>query len=235
MATRVLVVDDDQQLRELLAEYLQRNGFLVRGAADGVGMRATMAQWQPHLIILDLMLPGESGLDLCRDLRRNSELPVIMLTALGEDADRIVGLELGADDYLPKPFNPRELLARIRSVLRRARPSCALPSGGRWHFAGWTLDEQRCQLCNPAGVSVPIGAAELRLLLAFVQRPGRVLSRDFLVDYCFGRDAEPFDRSIDMQISRLRRKLGDRARQPTIIRTVRSAGYMLAAPVSREP
>ncbi len=184
------------------------------------------------LIVLDLMLPGDDGLVLCRDLRARSELPVIMLTARGDETDRIVGLEMGADDYLPKPFNPRELLARIKGVLRRAR---SLPGAERevrrYAFAGWTLELEARHLVGPDGVVVPLGSAEFRLLRVFLEHPGRVLNRDQLLDLTQGREAHPFDRSIDVQVSRLRRRLGDDPREPAIIKTVRNEGYVLSAPV----
>jgi len=233
----ILVVDDDPEIRSLLSSYLQDNGYRVTSAADGKGMWKALAAGQPDLIVLDLMLPDEDGLQLCRALRGGpkAELPVIMLTARGEDVDRILGLEMGADDYLPKPFNPRELLARIKGVLRRVR---ALPSNLReetpkrtLRFAGWTLDTVARELLSPDSVVVPLSGTEYRLLLVFMQHPNKVISRDQLMDLTRGREAMPFDRSIDVQVSRLRTCLHDNAREPSIIKTVRSEGYVLAVPV----
>jgi two-component system, OmpR family, response regulator len=230
----VLVVDDDAEIRKLLGEYLQRNGFRVSLATDGREMRRTLESSRPDIVVLDLMLPGDSGLALCRDLRSGPDLPVIMLTARAEEVDRIVGLEMGADDYLTKPFSPRELLARIKSILRRTR---ALPpirgDAHRLRFAGWTLDLVARQLIAPDGVVVALSGAEFRLLTVFVEHPNRVLDRNQLMDLTVGRDGTPFDRSIDVQVSRLRVRLRDDAREPRIIKTVRSEGYVLAATVER--
>ena len=230
----VLVVDDDAEIRKLLGEYLQRNGFRVSLANDGREMRRALEQAHPDIVVLDLMLPGDSGLMLCRDLRASSNLPVIMLTARAEEVDRIVGLEMGADDYLAKPFSPRELLARINTILRRAR-GLPLARGDtrRVRFAGWTLDPAARQLVAPDGVVVPLSGAEFRLLSVFVEHPNRVLDRNQLMDLTVGRDGTPLDRSIDVQVSRLRVRLRDDAREPRIIKTVRSEGYVLAATVER--
>jgi two-component system OmpR family response regulator len=230
----VLVVDDDAEIRKLLGEYLQRNGFRVSLANDGREMRRTLEQARPDIVVLDVMLPGDSGLTLCRDLRAGSSLPVIMLTARAEEVDRIVGLEMGADDYLAKPFSPRELLARIKTILRRAR-GLPLARGDprRVRFAGWTLDAAARQLVAPDGVVVPLSGAEFRLLSVFVDHPNRVLDRNQLMDLTVGRDGAPLDRSIDVQVSRLRVRLRDDAREPRIIKTVRSEGYVLAATVER--
>lgn len=227
----VLIVDDDQDIRELLQDYLQRNGYLVSVVEDGEGMWRTLDKEQIDLVVLDIMLPGDDGLALCRKLRASSAVPVIMLTALGDETDRIVGLELGADDYLGKPFNPRELLARIRGVLRR--------SGGEigemqtLRFADWTLDRDAHHLISPEGVVVNLSSGEYRLLDAFIGHPNRVLSRDQLMEILQGRDWGPFDRSIDVQVSRLRRKLKGNADAPELIKTVRGSGYMFTAKVSR--
>jgi two-component system OmpR family response regulator len=230
----VLVVDDDAEIRKLLGEYLERNGFRVSLATDGKEMRRVLASSRPDIVVLDLMLPGDSGLTLCRDLRAGSSLPVIMLTARTDEVDRIIGLEMGADDYLAKPFSPRELLARIKSILRRAR---ALPpvhgDAHRVRFAGWTLDLAARQLIAPDGVVVALSGAEFRLLLVFVEHPNRVLDRNQLMDLTVGRDGASFDRAIDVQVSRLRVRLRDDAREPRIIKTVRSEGYVLAAAVER--
>lgn len=230
----ILVVDDDREIRSLLTEYLQQQGYRVSAAADGKGLRAAMAQAHPDLVILDLMLPGEDGLTLCRELRARSEVPVIMLTARGEETDRIVGLELGADDYIAKPFSPRELLARIKSVLRRAR---ALPENlrsgdtGVFRFAGWTLDAATRNLTSPQGVLVALSGTDFRLLKIFVEHPSRVLTRDQLVELMLAREAGPYDRAIDIQVSRLRQRLGEDAKEPSIIKTVRGQGYVFAAHV----
>jgi two-component system OmpR family response regulator len=234
MPDHVLVVDDDAETRGLLREYLQKQGYRVTTASDGRGLRAALDKARPDLIVLDLMLPGEDGLELCRDLRSRSNLPVIMLTARGEETDRIVGLEMGADDYLAKPFNPRELLARIKSVLRRAR---ALPgnlepeAASAFRFAGWSLDVATRNLAAPDGVVVPLSGTEFKLLRVFLAHPNRVLTRDQLIELMISRDAGPFDRAIDVQVSRLRQRLRDDAREPRIIKTVRGEGYVLAAKV----
>ena len=233
----VLIVDDDAEIRNLLREYFQENGYRVTVAADGKSLWAAMKATQPDLIILDVMLPGEDGISLCRALRARSDVPIIMLTARGEDTDRIVGLEVGADDYLPKPFNPRELLARVKSVLRRAK---SLPANLRrdevraFRFAGWTLDVATRNLTSPDSVVIPLSGTEFKLLRIFLDHPNRVLTRDQLVELMMSRDAVPFDRALDVQISRLRNRLRDDAKEPAIIKTVRGQGYVLAAPVDSE-
>ncbi len=232
----ILVVDDDREIRRLLGDYLARNGYRVSTAADGNEMRHLLGHSKPDLVVLDVMLPGTDGLELCRELRsQNAATPVIMLTARDEEMDRVIGLEMGADDYLAKPFNPRELLARIKSVLRRTRalpPNLRQSQGAvRYRFAGWTLDTASHQLTAPDGVLVALSGAEYRLLLTFVEHAGAVLTRDQLLDLTRGREASPFDRSIDVQVSRLRQKLRDDARQPRIICTLRSEGYILASEV----
>ncbi|MBK8174878.1 MAG: response regulator [Rhodospirillales bacterium] len=232
----ILVVDDDSQVRQLIARFLRESGYRASSARDGIEMRETLAAAKIDLIVLDLMLPGASGLDLCRELRAGSSVPIIMLTAKGEDTDRIVGLELGADDYLPKPFNPRELLARIRAVLRRAaaQPDADLVIGGRLiTFAGYTLDTQRRDVTSAGGVAIDLSGGEYDLLLAFIEHPNRILSRDQLLDLSRNRSAEPFDRSIDVQVSRLRRKLEAGETSPVLIKTVRGAGYIFVPTVSR--
>ena len=235
MNDHLLIVDDDPELRELLSDYLRKNGYQTTAVADGPGMWSALSGERIDLVILDVMLPGDDGLVLCRNLRARSNLPVIMLTARGEDMDRIVGLEMGADDYLPKPFNPRELLARIKGVLRRARSLPDEPGKVRHiRFAGWTLAVENRHLISPQAVVVALGGGEYRLLRVFLEHPNRVLSRDQLMDWTHGREALPFDRSIDVQISRLRRRLGDDPRNPTIIKTVRNEGYMLATRVIQE-
>jgi two-component system OmpR family response regulator len=234
----ILIVDDDRDIRTLLADYLETNGYRAACAADGVAMWKALGEARPDLVVLDLNLPGDDGLTLCRKLRADSTLPVIMLTARNEPLDRILGLEMGADDYLPKPFEPRELLARIRSVLRRSH---AMPSNvqadkvQQIHFSGWTLDLAARHLLNSKRIVIMLSGAEFRLLRVFLEHPNRVLTRDQLLNLTQGRDADPFDRSIDIQISRLRQKLGDDARLPHIIKTVRNGGYVLAGQVVLEP
>jgi two-component system OmpR family response regulator len=233
----ILVVDDDRDIRLLVGDYLKKNGYRASVAADGRQMREALAVSGIDLVVLDLMLPGEDGLTLCRDLRARSDLPVLILSARGEPIDRILGLEMGADDYLAKPFEPRELLVRARNILRRVR---ALPGRGaeaqvrRWHFAGWTLDGESRQLVSPESVVVALSGAEYRLLEVFLAHPNRVLTRDQLMDLARGKEADPFDRSIDLRVSRLRQKLGDNARAPSLIKTLRNEGYVLAAAVERE-
>jgi two-component system OmpR family response regulator len=231
----ILVVDDDHEIRGLLAEYLEKHGYRVTTAADGTQMEdALRVDGSPvDLVVLDLTLPGEDGLDLCRKLRTHSALPVIMLTARGESYDRILGLETGADDYLTKPFEPRELLARIRSVLRRLQqPVEALAKAKSLHFAGWTVDLTARHLISPEQVLVALSGAEFRLLKVFLDHPSQILSRDQLLNLTQGRDAENFDRSIDLQVSRLRLKLNEDARTPQLIKTVRSEGYIFSAAVT---
>jgi len=235
-APHILVVDDDREIRSLVAQLLRKHGFRVTDAPDGREMMQVLENGRFDLVVLDLMLPGEDGLSLCRRVRATSALPIIMLTAMGEETDRIVGLEMGADDYLPKPFNPRELLARIRAVLRRAGgevPEAAEEGGALRRFEGWSLDTAKRELRAPDGTLVPLTAGEYDLLAAIVERPGRVLSRDQLLDLTRGRDAVPFDRSVDVQISRLRRKLEVDAKEPQIIKTVRGGGYVFACEVTR--
>ncbi len=232
----ILIVDDDREIRDLLGRFLQKHGCRVTTARDGREMRAALDDWSIDLIVLDLMLPGEDGLTLCRELRGRSAIPIIMLTAMGEETDRIVGLELGADDYLPKPFNPRELLARIKAVLRRAREraeTLPAPDGQVARFAGWSLDLARRRLESPEGAVVSLTTGEFELLVAFIDHPQRVLSRDQLLDFTRGRSAAPFDRSVDIQVSRLRRKIEADSAAPELIKTVRSGGYMFTPPVER--
>ncbi|HET8700591.1 MAG TPA: response regulator [Nitrococcus sp.] len=237
-ADHILVIDDDAEIRSLLEVYLTRQGYRVTTAADARAARAALERVAPDLIVLDLMLPGEDGLSLCRDLRRRGSVPVIMLTALGEETDRIIGLEMGADDYLPKPFNPRELLARIRSVLRRARslPGKLQCADARCiRFAGWLLNPAGRELVSPEGVVVALSGAEYRLLCLFLEHPHRILDRDQLLELARGREnVTPFDRSIDVLISRLRHRLHDDAREAVLIKTVRGEGYVFTAPVTIE-
>ena len=230
----ILVVDDDREIRDLLRRFLRKHGFRVTVARDGSEMRQVLETGRFDLIVLDLMLPGEDGLALCRWVRRTSNLPVIMLTAIGEETDRIIGLEMGADDYLPKPFSARELLARLRAVLRRAEaegPRRGAESVRSLTFDGWKLDTARRELHRPDGGLVPLTTGEYDLLLALAKRPKRVLSRDQLLDLTRGRDAIPFDRSIDVQVSRLRRKIEDDPLEPARIKTVRGGGYVFAPEV----
>jgi two-component system OmpR family response regulator len=230
----VVVVDDDEELRNLLSQFLCKHGFKITGARSGTEMRKILGSMSADLVILDVMLPGEDGLVLCRELRAGSSIPIIMLTAMGDETDRIVGIELGADDYLAKPFNPRELLARIRGLLRRA--SLSPPSSGKGNkvtFAGWELDLARRELLSPRGVVTELTTGEYDLLLAFIEHPERVLTRDQLLDFARGRAATPFDRAIDVQVSRLRRKLESDSDGSPLIKTVRGAGYVLASRVER--
>jgi two-component system OmpR family response regulator len=237
-AEHILVVDDDPEIRALLKEYLEKQGYRVSAVGDGKAMWRALKQERVALVILDVMLPGDDGLVLCRDLRARSRIPIIMLTARGEDTDRIVGLEIGADDYLPKPFNPRELLARIKVVLRRADglyAERAVDAAKKVHFANWTLDMVARHLIAPDGVVVALSGGEFKLLRVFLERPNRVLNRDQILDFMKGEEWEPFDRSIDVQVSRLRRRLRDDGKQPSLIKTVRGEGYVLAAQIKAEP
>ena len=231
----ILVVDDDREIRDLLARFLERHRFRVTAVRDGREARRAWPTGHFQLIVLDLMLPGEGGLDLARWMRSQGDVPIVMLTAMGEETDRIIGLELGADDYVPKPFNPRELLARMRAVLRRTadRSGRRADDAATLRFAGWTLEPARRRLLNPDSVEVPLTGGEYDLLVALVERANRVLTRDMLLDLLRGRQAGPFDRAIDVAISRLRRKLEDDGRQAQLIKTVRGGGYVLAADVQR--
>ncbi|MBS3954335.1 MAG: response regulator [Methylomicrobium sp.] len=235
--THILVVDDDSEIRTLLGDYLRKNSYQVTETGDGLSMSAALARNKIDLIVLDLMLPGEDGLVLCRNLRTHSNIPVIMLTACGDETDRIIGLEMGADDYLPKPFNPRELLARIKSVLRRAHSQPEQPAieDHRYIcFGEWKLDMVARHLVARDGLVVNLSGADYRLLKIFLEHPNRVLSRDQLLDLTQGRETEPFDRSIDVQVSRLRQRLVDDAKEPVIIKTVRGEGYVMAVTVDLE-
>ena len=234
VAPHLLIVDDDKELCSLLSKFLSRHGYRVSVAHNGGEMASTLEASRVNLVILDLMLPGEDGLVLCRRLRATSTLPIIMLTAISDETDRMIGLEMGADDYLAKVPNPRELLARVRAVLRRAGPPEARASVDQkriLEFAGWRLDVTHRQLFSAKNALVPLRAGEFDLLLALAERPQRVLSRDQLLDLSRGRTANVFDRSIDVQISRLRRKIEPDPKEPTLIKTVRSGGYILAANV----
>ena len=232
--TRVLLVDDEPSLREPLAEYLTRQGFAVSQAEDAAKARALLLEETPDLVLVDIMMPGEDGLSLCRHLTEARQLPVILLTARGEATDRIVGLEIGADDYVVKPFEPRELVARIRSVLRRAaRPAATAEDDAPYEFEGWRLDPLKRRLTDPEGTVVPLSSAEFRLLCAFLTHPRQVLDRDRLLDMVQGREAHLFDRAVDNQISRLRRKVEIDSKNPQMIQTVWGGGYMLAAEVRK--
>jgi two-component system, OmpR family, response regulator len=225
----ILVVEDDRETRTLIAKYLRTNACNVATAADGREMARAMTDHRVDLLILDVMLPGEDGLSLCRKVRAESQVPIIMLTARGEDVDRIVGLEMGADDYMPKPFNPRELLARINAVLRRqqaARNASAIEGAAALSFQGWHIDLRLRELRNPEGARVAMTSAEFDLLRTFCERAGRVLSRDSLLDLTQGRNAGSFERSIDVLVSRIRRKIEPDPQEATLIKTVRSGGYV---------
>ncbi|HWU01954.1 MAG TPA: response regulator [Novosphingobium sp.] len=236
--TRLLLVDDEAALREPLASYLERQGFSVAQAASAAEARASIAAQTPDLVLLDIMMPGEDGLSLCRHLTESRAIPTIFLTARGEATDRIVGLEIGADDYVVKPFEPRELVARIRSVLRRAgrgaAPEPVVPNED-FIFDSWRLDPLKRRLSAPDGAVVAISSVEFRLLLAFLEHPRQVLDRDRLLDMVQGREAHLFDRAVDNQVSRLRRKIEVDSRNPQLIQTVWGGGYMLAADVRRVP
>ncbi len=231
----LLIVEDDAEIGSLLSERLQREGYGIRWVRSGKELDAVLATGWPDLITLDLMLPGEDGLSICRRLRAISPVPILMLTAKGDDLDRIIGLELGADDYLPKPFNPRELLARIKAILRRSQPVETLGAGQReWlRFAGFRFDQAARRLVDPAGADVELTAGDYDMLCAFVRHPLRVLSREQLMDLTRGRSWDAFDRSIDVAALRLRRKIESDPANPQIIKTVRNGGYLFAVPVER--
>lgn len=233
----ILIVDDDRELRQLLTAFLARHEYRVDAAADGRAMDKLLETSRFDLIVLDLMLPGEDGLALCRRLRSTSTVPIIMLTALAEEIDRIVGLEMGADDYVVKPFNPRELLARIRAVLRRTGSASGVSrNGGKTLvFEGWRIDLSKRELYSPEGVLMPLTGGEFDLLVAFAERPQRILNRDQLLDLTRGRAATAYDRSIDVQLSRLRRKIEADPNEPALIKTVRGGGYVFQPSVMREP
>jgi two-component system OmpR family response regulator len=237
-SAHVLIVDDDREICELISEYLTGEGYRVSIAYDGDGMRRVIEQSSIDLVLLDVVLPREDGLTLARSLRaENLDIGIIMLTGRGDTMDRIIGLEFGADDYLAKPFHLRELLARVKSVSRRAAQGVAQPppssNRSRARFAGWFFDLSARELLSPAGESVRLTAGEFGLLATFVAHANQVLSRDRLLDLVCNREAGPFDRTIDVQVGRLRRKLNDDPQQPRLIKTVRGGGYMFAVPVER--
>lgn len=233
----LLVVDDHRDIRESLSRYLGNHGYRVSAAAGGDEMKRILRNGAIDLVVLDIMLPGDDGLTLCRHLRETTALPIILLTAVADDTDRVIGLEMGADDYVTKPFNPRELLARIRAVLRRSEslpPQKSGVAGETLHFSGWTLDVKRRDLLDANGVVVTLSTGEYRLLVALLNRPGIVLSRDQLLDLTRGRDAQVYDRSVDNQISRLRRKIETDPANPKLIKTVWGGGYQFTADVTIE-
>jgi len=234
-ARHILVVDDDADIRGLLSDFLARNGYRVSEAPNGAAMMQTLGAVRIDLVVLDIMMPGEDGLSLCRRLRANGTMPIIMLTAAGGEVDRIVGLEMGADDYLAKPFSTRELLARVRAVLRRSSmPVPGSPAGSHrvFEFAGWRLEATRRQLYSPAKALVDLRAAEFDLLLALVERTRHVLTRDQLLDLTRGSSPTGSDRSIDVHVSRLRHRIETDPKRPELIKTVRSGGYVFTAPVT---
>lgn len=230
----ILVVDDDANIRHLLRDYLREMGYQASAATNGAQMKQILGTAQVDLIVLDLMLDGEDGLDLTRELRRAHDIPVIILSARGGLLDRILGLEMGADDYLPKPFDPRELVAKIKVVLRRTRAvpgARAADANAFIAFAGWRLDTRMKQMRSPEGVVVSLGGSDYRTLRTLLDHPNRPLSREFLLDQVFSKSLTPLDRAIDVCVSRLRQHLGDSAREAMLIRTVRNEGYMLVADV----
>jgi two-component system OmpR family response regulator len=233
----ILVVDDDRAIRDSLKRYLNDHDFQAHCAPDGGTMNRLLAKHTFDLVILDLMLSGEDGLALARQIRGKSDLPIIMLTGKGDEIDRIIGLEMGADDYLPKPYNPRELLARIKSVLRRADKTWLVTQddaspGKVAHFEGWELDLAKRKLSSPKGKPIDLTSGEFDLLSAFVRHPQRVLSRERLLDYAGGHARFPFDRSVDIQVMRLRRKIEVNSQDPELIKTVRSVGYTFTPKVA---
>ncbi len=235
--TLIAVTEDDVEIRALVVDLLKREGFEAAPCPTAADLDRLIARRRVDLVVLDVMMPGEDGLSVCRRLRARGDIPVLMVTAKGDDIDRIVGLEVGADDYLPKPFNPRELVARVKAILRRTRggPPAAHTEGREiYRFAGWTLDAGSRDLTGPDGEPAVLTGGEFDLLLVLLQHPQRVLNRDQLLDWTRGRSATPFDRAVDVQLSRLRRKLGDDSADPSMIKTVRGGGYLFAPVVQRE-
>jgi two-component system OmpR family response regulator len=234
--TLIAVTEDDPEIRTLVSGLLKREGFEVEACANGTELDRLFDRRRIDLVVLDVMMPGEDGFSICRRLRARGDVAILMVTAKGDDIDRIVGLEVGADDYLPKPFNPRELVARVRAILRRTREAHRVsetPARETYRFAGWTLDAASRVLTSPSAEPVLLTGGEFDLLLVLLKHPQRVLNRDQLLDWTRGRSAQPFDRTIDVQLSRLRRKLEDDPAEPSIIRTVRGGGYLFSPPVER--
>ena len=238
----ILVVDDDPQICDLLSQYLKQHNFRITTAKNGQDMWNKFKQHTFNLVILDIMMPGDDGLTLCRTLRETSDVAIIMLSAVGDEADRIIGLEVGADDYLAKPFSPRELLARIKALIRRSSGALGqrrqtteqLAQQPNIQFNGWTLNKNKRQLMTADNMTVPLSAAEYELLIAFLEHPQRILTRDQLLDITKGRQAIPFDRTIDVQVARLRKKIEKDPKNPTIIITVRGGGYQFTASIKAE-
>lgn len=236
----ILVVDDDSEIRSLLGDYLQQHNFRVSTARNGDEMWRAFKKAQIDLVVLDIMLPGDDGLTLCRQLREQSDVMIVMLSAVGEETDRVIGLEVGADDYLAKPFSPRELLARIKALTRRTTGKLAEQRQSRHladlpsiKFNNWELDQNKRRLISSDGVTVPLSAAEYDLLIAFLENPNRVLNRDQLLSITKGREAQPFDRSIDVQVARLRKKIEEDPKNPQILETVRGGGYQFKAEIKK--
>jgi two-component system OmpR family response regulator len=234
----ILIVDDDPQIRDLLSDYLKQHNFRVSTARDGNEMWRALKRGQIDLVVLDIMLPGDDGLTLCRKLREESDVMIVMLSAVGEETDKIIGLEVGADDYIAKPFSPRELLARIKALTRRTsgpmadrRKARHLAAQPLISFNDWQLDQNKRRLLAPDGVTVPLSAAEYELLTAFLENPNRILNRDQLLDLTKGRESQPFDRTIDVQVARLRKKIEVDPKNPQILQTVRGGGYQFIAEV----
>lgn len=231
----LLLVDDEASIRDPLSKYLERQGFRVTDAADAATARSTLLSYDIDLVLLDIMMPGEDGLSLCRHISATDGPPVILLTAKSEETDRIIGLEIGADDYVVKPFSPRELVARVKVVLRRVSSGTPKPErmGESYHFAGWTLNTAEQTLHDPEGVLVPLSSGEHRMLEVLIARAGQVLTRDQLLDLTRGREGGPFDRAIDNQVSRLRRKIEVDAKDPQHIKTIWGGGYRFSTEVKR--
>ena len=234
----ILVVDDDADIRDLLGQFLEKHSFKVSKAVDGHGMEQVLKRAKVDLIVLDVMLPGKNGTQLCQETRQYSQVPIVMLTAVTDEIDRILGLEMGADDYIAKPFNPRELLARIKAVLRRTQndiqPALCIKKRSTYCFSKWKMDSIKRSLTYLDGLEIMLSSGEYDLLMAFLDRPHQVLSRDLLLDITKNREAGPYDRSIDIQISRLRHKIEENPKQPSLIKTVRGGGYVLTADVTKQ-
>ena len=232
----ILVVDDDQGIRELLSQFLQQHGYHTHTAKNGDEMRACLQTHDMDLIILDLMMPGDDGMTLCKEIRQTMQTPIMMLTAITDDIEQVLGLEMGADDFINKPFNPRTLLARIKAILRRSTPTITPEIGNTkryFHFSGWQLDTVSRQLKSSDDLEISLSSGEYTLLQALVEHPQHVLSRDFLLDLTKHREAGPYDRSIDIQISRLRHKIEQDSKNPTLIKTIRGGGYVLSTTVTQ--